>query len=231
MELSDRLAAVAALVTEGYAVADIGTDHGYIPIYLAQAGKNQKMIAMDVNDGPLKRASAHIAAYGLNQAITTRKSDGFQNLEPGEVEGVILAGMGGGLMIKIMTDYPEVTESIREFILQPQSELAKVRGFLQEQDYIITAEEMVLEDGKFYPMMRVEHGKDTPYDEAELRYGRILIRDKHPVLKRFLVKEIQHKERILGELSEQDSQAAAKRRVGLECEIEIGGRALERMSI
>ena len=231
MELSNRLAAVAALVTEGYAVADIGTDHGYIPIYLAQTGKNRNMIAMDVNDGPLKRAGDHIAAYGLGQAITIRKSDGFQNLEPGEVEGVILAGMGGSLVIKIMTDYPEVTESIHEFILQPQSDLAKVRIFLQKQDYVITAEDMVLEDGKFYPMMRVEHGKDVPYDEAELRYGRILIRDKHPVLRRFLVKEIQHKERILGELSEQESRLAVKRRVELEYEAEIGRRALERMSI
>jgi len=133
--------------------------------------------------------------------------------------------------MKIMTDYPEVTESIHEFILQPQSDLAKVRIFLQKQDYIITAEDMVLEDGKFYPMMRAEHGKDAPYDETELRYGRILIRDKHPVLRRFLVKEIQHKERILGALSEQEGRLAVKRRAELEYEAEIGRRSLERMSI
>ena len=96
MELSRRLYAVASLVTEGASVADIGTDHGYIPIYLVQQGIASKVIALDVNGGPLERARMHIIGNNLKGKIETRLSDGLHAVEPGEVDTIVAAGMGGG---------------------------------------------------------------------------------------------------------------------------------------
>ena len=117
MELSKRLKAVAGLVTEGASVADIGTDHGYVPIWLIQSGRAAKVIAMDVNEGPLERARGHIRSKRLENVIFTRKSDGLQALHVGEADTMIAAGMGGGLVIKILEDSPEITADLKEFIL------------------------------------------------------------------------------------------------------------------
>ena len=104
MELSKRLAAIAGLVTEGAAIADVGTDHGYVPIYLAETGKCERVIAMDVNSGPLERALGHIREHGLEQRIETRLSDGLKGLNAREADTMIAAGMGGGLIIRILSE-------------------------------------------------------------------------------------------------------------------------------
>ena len=104
MELSKRLYAVAGLVTEGASVADIGTDHGYVPIYLVKNKIASKVIAMDINKGPLERARMHIIGHGLKGQIETRLSDGLKMVNPGEVDAMIAAGMGGALVIKILED-------------------------------------------------------------------------------------------------------------------------------
>ncbi|MGF0018251.1 tRNA (adenine(22)-N(1))-methyltransferase [Sporofaciens sp. SGI.106] len=196
MELSKRLHAVAGLVTEGASVADIGTDHGYIPIYLIENGVAGKVIAMDINEGPLERAREHIEEHGLAQQIETRLSDGLEALKTGEADTVITAGMGGGLVIHILEARPEITKDVKYFILQPQSEIAKVRRFLNENGFISIAEDMVEEDGKYYPMMKMAHGTEERYSEIELLYGRRLLRERHSVLHRYLLRELKLKEEI-----------------------------------
>lgn len=147
----------ASLVSEGMILADVGTDHGYVPIYLIEQKKIPSAIAMDINEGPLERAREHITLYGLNAYIQTRLSDGVAALKPGEADAVLIAGMGGGLVMHILKDGEEVCRAAKELILQPQSELERVRAFLREEGYEILAEDMVLEDDKFYPMMKVHY--------------------------------------------------------------------------
>ena len=171
MELSKRLQAVADLVTAHYKLADIGTDHAYIPIYLTQQKKITEAVALDVNEGPLQRAEEHIRENGLEAEIETRLSNGFQALQPGEVQSAVIAGMGGGLVIRILTEGEEVVRKLEECILQPQSEIEKVRAFLLEKGYEFLEEDMVCEDGKYYPMMRVEHGSMKLPAKGELEYG------------------------------------------------------------
>ena len=171
MELSKRLQAVADLVTAHYKLADIGTDHAYIPIYLTQQKKITEAVALDVNEGPLQRAEEHIRENGLEAEIETRLSNGFQALQPGEVQSAVIAGMGGGLVIRILTEGEEVVRKLEECILQPQSEIGKVRAFLLEKGYEFLEEDMVCEDGKYYPMMRVEHGSMKLPAKGELEYG------------------------------------------------------------
>ena len=196
VKISNRLTTAAALVTQGYTLADVGTDHGYIPIYLLQQKKIPSAIAMDINEGPLERAKEHIALYGLQAYIQTRLSDGVAALKPGEVEAVLIAGMGGGLIMHILKDGEKVCQSAKELILQPQSEIERVREFLREKGYTILAEDMVYEDGKFYPMMKVQYqGENENAQKASevLKlsdlYGGLLLQNRHPVLKTFLEKE------------------------------------------
>lgn len=252
MELSKRLNAVASLVTDGYRLADIGTDHAYIPIRLIQAGRIPEAVAMDVNRGPLLRAEENIRSYGLEEKIKTRISDGFAALEKNEADSAVIAGMGGPLTIRILRDGSEAVAALQECILQPQSEIEKVRAFLLEEGFFFLREDMVEEDGKYYPMMKVrppeagcnirekiriqqestgmtdfrEYNKDS-WNEAELRYGKILLKDKNPVLRDYLEREIRIRIRILEELKDNISEKAELRRKELEKELKIAEKGMD----
>lgn len=232
MELSKRLQAVANLVTAGYKLADIGTDHAYIPIYLVENEKVPDAIAMDINAGPLKRAEKHVKEEGLDGKISLRLSNGLGRLAPNEAESAVIAGMGGGLAIKILKDNWEITLSLKECILQPQSEIAKVRTFLLEEGFFFIKEDMVLEDGKYYPMMKVKPPSDTKngrdiWTETEIRYGKCLLLERNPVLKQFLQKEIAIKEELLGKLKAQNSQRSQQRMEELEQELAYARKGME----
>ena len=134
MKLSDRLeriAAKAAGVTEGYA-ADVGTDHGFVPIRLMETGTVRHVVAMDVRKGPLSRAAEHVREYQMEDRIETRLSDGLQELKAGEADTVIIAGMGGELEISILEAGKQLWSSIRHWIFSPQSDLEKFRRYLKE---------------------------------------------------------------------------------------------------
>lgn len=210
VKLSARLQALVNMVSSGNIVCDIGCDHGWVSIYLVQQGIATKVLAMDVRKGPLERAKEHIAQYELEAYIETRLSDGLQDLRVGEAEAMVCAGMGGPLMMKILTEGREKAKAMKELILQPQSELAMFRRFLREEGYRIVAEDMVLEDGKFYPMMKVVPTEEViPVNEEKQdlydAYGELLLKQKHPVLKMFLLKGKEHVQGLLKHLQEQNT--------------------------
>lgn len=231
MELSKRLKAVADLVTPGRKIADIGTDHAYIPIWLVEEERVMSAIAMDINKGPLAKAKENIEIHGLSDYIETRLSDGMKKLCPKEVDSVIIAGMGGGLVIKILEDVKERELGIREWILQPQSELRRVREYLHTSGYQVIAEDMVLDEGKFYPMMKVIQGEKESYREVEFCYGKLLLQQKHPVLELFLKKELTIKTAIYDSLMEDSKEGIRKRKEELKKEIELIREALEEYAL
>ena len=145
MQLSLRLSAIADLVTEGNRLVDVGCDHGYLPVYLIQQKKIPSAIAMDVRKGPLSRAQEHIRQYGLEEYIQTRLSDGLEGLKAGEGDTLVIAGMGGPLMERILTDGRSVRNSFSELILQPQSDIPHFRRFIQSEGWEITEEKMTEE--------------------------------------------------------------------------------------
>ena len=193
-----RLRAIAGMVTKGNRLADVGCDHGYLSIYLVGERIVPSAIAMDVRPGPLSRARENISRYG-------RLSDGLTKLEPGEGDTLVIAGMGGPLMERILNEGAKVREGFQELILQPQSDLPHFRHFLSEIGWEIVREEMIKEDGKFYPMMKVIHGEeenilpDTPYTLEEW-FGGLLLERKHPVLKEYLDRELRIRDEILEKL-------------------------------
>ena len=132
MQLSLRLSAIAEMVTEGNRLVDVGCDHGYLPVYLILEKKIPRAIAADVGKGPLSRAREHIHQYGLDNYIETRLSDGLKEIGKEEGDTLVIAGMGGPLMEKILTEGEETRKGFRELILQPQSDIPHVRKFLFE---------------------------------------------------------------------------------------------------
>lgn len=229
MELSDRLQAVAGLVTAGNVACDVGCDHGFVSIYLAERGISPRVIAMDVNRGPLQTARGHIGEYGLAELIETRLSDGVEALAAGEADTLICAGMGGRLMLRILEEGREKVRLMKEMILQPQSELQEVRKYLRSRGHTVAEERMVLEAGKYYPVMRVlpsgrtegQTGRaDEEKNEVRLRiedkYGPVLLRKKDPVLQDFLQKEKRICRQILEGLQAGGSRQESRRKEILE---------------
>lgn len=224
--LSERLRAVTLMVTRGNRVCDVGCDHGFVPVYLVQQGISPKVLAMDLREGPLLAAKEHVAAYGLEGQIETRLSDGLHKYEAGEADTLICAGMGGGLMQRILGAEREKTDSFRELVLQPQSEIGRFRRFLRENGYGILDEEILAEGGKFYQVIRAsgqgrsrQRGmggtEEAPFPpdsptgitqeelcKLEDRYGPILLRRKTPAFLSFLAWEAAIYEEILANLRE-----------------------------
>ena len=235
MGLSKRLRAVADLVTAGYQVADIGTDHAYIPIFLTETGKTDYAVAMDVNKGPLRKAQENIYAYKMEKQIETRLSNGFSALKVQEVQSAVIAGMGGNLVIRILVEGHDVVSCLKECILQRQSELDKVRAFLLQEGFFFIEEDMVEEDGKYYPMMKVrppETKKESEimpemWNDVQLQYGKLLLEKRHPVLKRYLEREIRIRTDILKSIEKKDSQKIQVRRRQLEEELNIAEKGME----
>ena len=211
IKLSKRMKAVAAMVTSNGILADVGTDHGYVPIALVQRQKIPGAIAMDINKGPLARAKENIAAAHLEDYIQIRLSDGVEELEPGEADSILIAGMGGELIIHILSEGEKVCKKASELILQPQSDIRKVREYLREHQYKIVDEDMVCEDGKYYPMMRAINVEETKV--ACDIYGQLLLRNGNQVLRRFLVRQHRQLTQIIQTLQAQPQSEAIDQRI------------------
>lgn len=232
MKLSKRLETIASFVPEGSKVADIGTDHGYIPIHLVQEGKAKHAIAMDVRTGPLCRAQSHIEEAGLSEMIEVRLSDGLLKLEKDEADCIVIAGMGGELMIRILEEGRHLWDNISCWVLSPQSELQKMRRFLLEQAFFIEQETMIKEDGKYYVVMRVVRKPlDSTHDKREIlyRYGKSLLESKDPVLAEYLKKEEIQLGEILEGLSKGESESAERRMRELKTELSWNKEAQDAM--
>ena len=225
MQLSARLKTVASLTDGSRCLADVGTDHGYIPIYLLLQNKIEKAIAMDINKGPLLRAREHIQRYDLEEKIETRLSDGLSSLREEEADTVVIAGMGGALIIRILTEGCQVLKGVSTLVLQPQSEIESVRRFLHEKGYVIKDEKMVQEDGKYYPMMRVTHGQQESWKPEEYRYGKLLIEEGSSVFLEYLKKEERTCRKILEEIKRAGTNPAREKEVRekLQMALEVQG--------
>lgn len=205
MNISERLNRLAGMVTEGSRLADVGTDHGYVPLCLYRQRRIPSAIAMDINEGPLERAKEHIREAELENYIETRLSDGLEALKAGEADTVLIAGMGGNLTERILTDGQKVLETVWELVLQPQSEIWKVRQYLCKNGWKIVSEDIVQEEGKYYPMFRAVKGEPEQYKKEELLYGKCALQQSSVVMKEFLEKRLGNARRIQKRLQSEAS--------------------------
>lgn len=228
IKLSKRMQAVADMVDESK-IVDIGCDHAFVSMYMIQAKKADRVIAMDVKKGPLDIAKNNIFDYGMADLIDVRLSNGFDKLSVGEADCAIIAGMGGGLMVDILTrGKPHIDAGIH-LVLQPQSEPWKVREYLCSIGYEIVKEDMVEEDDKFYVIIKAIPAIEDikTYSMVELTYGRILLKLKHPVLIRYIQKNRDKNIELFNKLEHIHTDKSFSRQNNLKEEILFDEEALK----
>ena len=180
--LDRRLTAAADFVRPGAVFADIGTDHAYLPVFLAEKGRIKRAVAADINRGPIERAAVNIFSSGYSKIISTKQTDGLTGLDGMGITDIAICGMGGELIAKII-DAAEFTKdkSIR-LILQPMTKAEVLRAYLSQNGFKIVGEALAKED-KVYQIICAEYtGENGTYTDAELYLGRINIEKKDPLL-------------------------------------------------
>ena len=165
MNLTPRLQSVADLAGKSTSLADIGTDHAYIPIYLMQKGMITKAIAADINKGPLERADKNIRQASLSDKITLRLSDGLDNIKDNEAETVVIAGMGGEIISHMLEKAKP--KGIKKIVLQPMTDIPLVRRKLHENDMVITAERLAAEKDKIYTIIACKYGTGQTFSDED----------------------------------------------------------------
>ena len=224
--LDNRLATVARWVLPGKPVADIGTDHAYLPCWLVLEGYCPSAIASDIAQGPYDQARRVVSDYGLTDRISLRRGSGLSVLERGEAATVVLAGMGGQLICELLAAEAGKAASAERIVLQPQRKLDLVRGWLADNGWRIIADDLALEGKMWYNIIVSEHGTMT-LDEAELLYGRYTppvssdLRNEWLCFRRACLLEIAEN------LQEQTGVTASERKTEIEKEISLLERLID----
>jgi tRNA (adenine22-N1)-methyltransferase len=233
LRLSRRLSALAELVPQGARLADIGTDHALLPVFLAGSGRVSMAIAGDVNAGPVEAAKRQVKEAGLEAVVSVRLGDGLAVVGPGEVDTVSIAGMGGSLMVRILDQGIASLEGVSTLILSPHVAEDSVRRWLVAHRYMIDWETLVEEDGVIYSIIRAvkideeaEASEKTAwlYDTKLLapripqvspslmfEMGPLLMREPSDAFHRKWEQEILKRERVILQLSHTDAPEAAEK--------------------
>ena len=168
--LDKRLSAVAALVRPGSRLADIGTDHAYLPVYLVQSGVCPSAIASDIGEGPLDAARRTVTENGLTSEIALRLGDGLATVTDQEVDDVAIAGMGGETIVAILEAAPWVQNEGIRLILQPMTRAEDLRRWLLTHGFTVLEEHLIIDGRHLYPVLAVQYTGDTSCDDL-LIYG------------------------------------------------------------
>lgn len=195
--ITPRLLTVAKMASKSRCLADIGTDHAYVPIYLILNNIVDSALAMDINRGPLMRAEENINKFSLGEKIKTRLSDGLKELKNNEADTVIIAGMGGILINSIIDADKDRLTSVKRYILQPMTAVEETRKYLYENDFLIVDEKMAKEDNKIYTIISATRGKMKPDKEIYFYVGKSLIENKDEFLPEFLDGKIYEYEKAI----------------------------------
>lgn len=185
MKLSDRLQMIADEINIGETMADIGTDHGFLPLYLLETKKCKKAIMADISQGSLQKARENCQLYFPEKVFDLRQGSGIEVLKDGEVDTVVIAGMGGILMTEILGNDTEKSHSIKKYILQPRNNIGKLREWLSKNSFTIIKEQLVRESKFIWEVLTVVNENPIHYE-----LPRSLLTCKGPLLKEFLYNKL-----------------------------------------
>lgn len=197
MQIGSRLETIGRLVTAGSVVADIGTDHAYLPVWLIEQGCIQKAIAGDIAQGPCQAARSTIAQHGLQQQVEVRMGSGLSVVQPGEASCITIAGMGASTMIAILEADMSVAEAAEALILQPMAGAASLRKWLCTHGWELVDEELVDDAPHFYEIMAARRGVSGAYSEAEYAVGPVLLAKQHALLTKQLERQLSTTRQLL----------------------------------
>jgi tRNA (adenine22-N1)-methyltransferase len=174
-KLSVRLETVAKYVPKDSRLADIGSDHAYLPSYLAKNGRISFGIAGEVAQGPFQSAEKNVMAEGLTELISVRMGDGLEVIQPGDADCISIAGMGGSLIASILENGKEKLAAVKRLVLQPNINAIAIRDWLIDNHWELIAEEIIEEDNKIYEILVAEKGEPlVPYHDVHLETGRLV---------------------------------------------------------
>lgn len=200
LKLKRRLAAIAEKIPAGATIADIGTDHAYLPVFLVQNELVSKAVAVEVHQGPYLSAKETIDFLGLQDKISLRFGNGLAVINPGEADTVVIAGMGGKTILEILMINPVTTQSLNRLILQPMIGADLVRRWLVQHGWYIMDESLAIED-RIYEIIVAKQGIQIEFEDILFEIGPILWEQKHPLLKQHIKQMIDGYQKVLAGLS------------------------------
>lgn len=202
IQLSKRLQQVASFVENGAILADIGSDHAYLPAYLVKKGKIEHAVAGEVVKGPYESALRNVRKEGMSNTITVRLANGLAAIEETDgVDTVTIAGMGGALIATILEEGKAQLKQVERLITQPNIHAEAIRQWAVNNGWYIVAEEILKEDDKVYEIVVLEKG-EISYTNIELLIGPLLMKEKNDVFYEKWQREIAQWKRILQSLEE-----------------------------
>ena len=207
LNLGERLQTVAAMVPPCHTMADIGTDHGYVPAYLALSGQCRRVLASDIAKGPCQAAEETRNRYNLHDQMEVRTAPGLQGLDIGEAEAVVIAGMGGATIVSVLEESPDIAASVQTFVLQPMNAGSLLRQWLTHHGYRIAEEALCKENGHIYNILKAVHTEETTeLQPLEAELGPCILKKKPSLWVEYIQEKANHYRRLLRQM--ESSRAA-----------------------
>lgn len=216
MNLPLRLLTIAKFIPKGLKVADIGTDHAILPVFLISEEISPAVIASDLNEGPLEAASKTVTQSGFTDKIQLRLGYGLNTIKSGEADLAVIAGMGGGTIKNILKEAADNCP-VGSLVLQPMGDSGYLRQWLSENSWKIEDEDIVEEDGRFYEIIYAIKGLEEETDNLFISLGPRLVEKRHPLLKELIKREIEANCNIIAALGgSKKTEAMLKQQLILE---------------
>lgn len=210
IKLSHRLQSIANMVAPYRRVADIGTDHGALPMYLVENQLASFVVASDRIKTPIRVVTELVKQSSFEDRIAVRLGDGLTVLQPGEVDAVVMSGMGGMTIIEILEHTPAVLATTKRLVLQPQRNIGELRQWLQQHDWQIMDEDVVWEEGYYYEILVAQPGK-MALTEEEMLFGPVLLKKNSPLLKEYWQVKKEETCRLIARLEQEKELTAGIR--------------------
>lgn len=207
LNTSKRIHEILKLIPSCKKVADIGTDHGILPILLSNSGICEEIIATDISRESLDKLVRKLEENPEINNISTIVSDGLSKISEPYPDVVVISGMGSRLIIKILEDAKEKAKSIKTFIFQPNTTVDELRVYLHENGYKITNESFVYENSRYYNIISTETGNEEYELKCHYKYGKILLENRNEDLKQHLLDEKNRFEKLLSDLLKMEDKS------------------------
>ncbi|MEA3422320.1 MAG: class I SAM-dependent methyltransferase [Bacillota bacterium] len=205
MELSNRLQVIAGCITKGNSVADIGTDHAYLPIYLIDNNISRNIFASDIVEGPVRNALSNVKKHNMDKEIKIIQASGLKGITD-FIDTIIISGMGGMQIIDILSDDLDIAYAAKELILQPMKNSIELRKFLVKNKFNIVEEKIAIDNEKYYEIIKAVKGNMIVNDSMEYEVTPALRRNRDKSTRLFIEKKIDTTRKIIKKLENESSK-------------------------